>query len=466
MSLIQDILTVLLADAVGKSVLTTKSVPLTSPQSTDLAVLASYAQHNPADLTSVAEKTYDSVRSLYVDVKTAAVQALVALPIGSETYLSVDRFFKFAAALIIREGSRKDLFAGKDPEDVVPEDVTEFEEEVVADYADLTADLESWSAESFLVMGQNGPLFSTLSTKSAIDPRPSITPGAFQVTNVLPRTRSVPAYQLGYLTPAVSRLPHPALPPTEMMTHFVHPNGSELAPSRFLRMDANSSFAPTSDSGKAVYDPASTGALWYEKVGRLRESALDSALNEVKGDGADDTKKEDTNDVEMDDVTGETEAKQEEDKEDDSAVDSVDSATSPSTPSTPLPMEDILQWHPRNFIDDDEFEAIKTGTELEFVSRLMLQLQQLQADRLATPDIPPPVSFEERRLAMKIEGVLGRLLQSSEGVDIAKSKIKPSTNIPALKTNYLGVLPAPEPPKPISSVGRLPSGPKARRAKR
>lgn len=129
-------------------------------------------------------------------------------------------------------------------------------------------------------------------------------------------------------------------------------------------------------------------------------------------------------------------------------------------------MEDILQWHPRNFIDDDEFEAIKTGTELEFVSRLMLQLQQLQADRLATPDIPPPVSFEERRLAMKIEGVLGRLLQSTEGIDIANSKIKPSTNIPALKTNYLGVLPAPEPPKPISSVGRLPSGPKTRRAKR
>lgn len=309
MSLIQDILDVLLADAVGKTVLSTKAVPQVSPQSTNLSVLASYAQHNVADLTSVSEKAYDSVRNLYVDVKTAAVQALVALPIGSEKYLEVDRFFKFAAALIIREGSRMDLFGGKDPEDVVPEDVTEFEEEIVADYADLTADLESWSAESFLVMGQNGPLFSTLSTKSAIDPRPSITPGAFQVTNVLPRTRSVPAYQLGYLTPAVSRLPHPALPPTEMMTHFVHPNGSELAPSRFLRMDANSSFAPTSDSGKAVYDPASTGALWYEKVGRLRESAIDDAL------GKNDTKKEDTNDVEMNDATEAKVEGQEEEEE-------------------------------------------------------------------------------------------------------------------------------------------------------
>ncbi|AOW04700.1 hypothetical protein B0I72DRAFT_134861 [Yarrowia lipolytica] len=465
MSLIQDILDVLLADAVGKTVLSTKAVPQVSPQSTNLSVLASYAQHNVADLTSVSEKAYDSVRNLYVDVKTAAVQALVALPIGSEKYLEVDRFFKFAAALIIREGSRMDLFGGKDPEDVVPEDVTEFEEEIVADYADLTADLESWSAESFLVMGQNGPLFSTLSTKSAIDPRPSITPGAFQVTNVLPRTRSVPAYQLGYLTPAVSRLPHPALPPTEMMTHFVHPNGSELAPSRFLRMDANSSFAPTSDSGKAVYDPASTGALWYEKVGRLRESAIDDAL------GKNDTKKEDTNDVEMNDAT-EAKVEGQEEEEEKGGQGEEEEDLQPLfrdedvDPSKDLPMEDILQWHPRNFIDDDEFEAIKTGTELEFVSRLMLQLQQLQADRLATPDIPPPVSFEERRLAMKIEGVLGRLLQSTEGIDIANSKIKPSTNIPALKTNYLGVLPAPEPPKPISSVGRLPSGPKTRRAKR
>ncbi|KAG5355455.1 Chromatin structure-remodeling complex protein [Yarrowia sp. C11] len=464
MSLIQDILNVLQADPVGKAVLSTKAVPQTSPQSTDLSVLASYAQHNAADLTSVAEKSYDSVRNLYVDVKTAAVQALVALPIGSEEYMEVDRFFKFAAALIIREGSRMDLFGGKDPEDVVPEDVTEFEEEIVADYADLTADLESWSAEAFLVMGQNGPLFSTLSTKSAIDPRPSITPGAFQVTNVLPRTRSVPAYQLGYLTPAVSRLPHPALPPTEMMTHFVHPNGSELAPSRFLRMDANSSFAPTSDSGKAVYDPASTGALWYEKVGRLRETAIDEAL-EKNGD----TKKEDTNDVEMKDAT---EAKVEEQDEEKEKKEEEEEDLQPLfkdedvDPSKALPMDDIIQWHPRNFIDDDEFEAIKTGTELEFVSRLMLQLQQLQADRLATPDIPPPVSFEERRLAMKIEGVLGRLLQTSEGIDIANSKIKPSTNIPALKTNYLGVLPAPEPPKPISSVGRLPSGSKTRRGKR
>ncbi|KAG5355854.1 Chromatin structure-remodeling complex protein [Yarrowia sp. B02] len=457
MSLIQDILHVLLADPVGKSVLTKKSVPVTSPQSTDLAVLAGYAQHNSADLTAVTEKSYDSVRNLYVDVKTAAVLALVALPIGSEDYLEVDRFFKFAAALIVREGSRMDLFGGKDPEDVVPEDVTEFEEEIVQDYADLTADLESWSAESFLVMGQNGPLFSTLSTKSAIDPRPSITPGAFQVTNVLPRTRSVPAYQLGYLTPAVSRLPHPALPPTEMMTHFVHPNGSELAPSRFLRMDANSSFAPTSDSGKAVYDPASTGALWYEKVGRLKETAIDEALKS-------DTKKEDTNDVEMEDAEEKEEGQEDEPvKEEDLQPLFKDEDVDPAEE---LPMSDILQWHPRNFIDDDEFEAIKTGTELEFVSRLMLQLQQLQADRLATPDIPPPVSFEERRLALKIEGVLGRLLQSSEGIDIANSKIKPSTNIPALKTNYLGVLPAPEPPKPLSSVGRLPSSSKARRAKR
>lgn len=450
MSLIQDILHVLLADSVGKTVLNAKSVPLTSPQTTELSVLATYAQHNAADLTSVVDKQYKSVRNLYVDVKTASVQALIALPIGSEQYLEVDRFFKFAAALIIREGSRMDLFGGKDPEDVVPEDVTEFEEEIVADYADLTADLESWSAESFLVMGQNGPLFSTLSTKSAIDPRPSITPGSFQVTNVLPRTRSVPAYQLGYLTPAVSRLPHPALPPTEMMTHFVHPNGSELAPSRFLRMDANSSFAPSSDSGRAVYDPTSTGALWYEKVGRLRETAIDDILKNGP-------KKEDTNDVEMED---EEEKEEEETKEEDLQPLVKDEDVDVSKE---LPMEDILQWHPRNFIDDDEFDAIKSGTEIQFVSRLMLQLQQLQADRLATPDIPPPVSFEERRLAMKIEGVLGRLLQSTEGIDIANSKIKPSTNIPALKTNYLGVLPAPEPPKPLASVGRLGSGSKPRR---
>lgn len=452
MSIIPDILHVLMDTPTGSSVLSAKTVPVTSPDTTDLSILAGYAQHKDSDLTSVAAKTYDSVRALYVDVKTASVQALVALPIGSDAYLDVDGFFKFAAALIIREGTRKQLFGGRAAEDVVPEEVTEFEEEVVGDYADMVADLEAWNAEAFLVIGQNGPLFSSLSTKSAIDPRPSITPGSFQVTNVLPRTRSVPAYQLGYLTPAVSRLPHPALPPTEMMTHFVHPNGSELAPSRFLRMDSNSSFAPASDSGRAVYDPVSTGALWYEKIGKLRESAIDEVIGR-----AEDNNEEEANDIDMKDAADElTEEPAEEEEEEDQDIDT----------SAQLPLEDIMKWQPRHFIDEDEFEAVKNGTELVFVSKLMLQLQQLQADRLATPDIPPQVSFDERRLALKIEGILGRLLQSTEGVDIASSKIKPSTNLPALKTNYLGVLPAPEPPKPIQAVGRLPSNTKTRRSKR
>lgn len=128
-----------------------------------------------------------------------------------------------------------------------------------------------------------------------------------------------------------------------------------------------------------------------------RRMVTDKAMVELlsgKEETTDENEKpEDKNDDEMEDV------KEDDDK---SKENSVEASAAELASLTPEDFVEALEWSPNSFIDDDELEAIRNGTEVSLISSLILELQEKQHSRLSKKDESKyQISSDERRLAAK-----------------------------------------------------------------
>lgn len=346
-------------------------------------------------------------------------------------------------------------------EDQYEED--DFEAEALDGFQKIYADVQEQYGESFFVLTQNGPLFSTNNGRSTLDPRDFKIPAIFNTTRSLPYSGAAASYQLSYISPKVSMVPHPAIPPTEFMTGFVHPSGVSLPLPKFLNNSPYQRFAPTVDQSNAVVNETVVNTMWYEKYSKkvaesnkaiqhiidsktseAKELENGNAQNQENGKKAEDTNNTKENgDIEMPDV---------EPVNDSSLTNDVEKVTS-ETSEEDLDFLSTLTWAPDHFIDEDEIEAAKTNTEQALLSRLILELQNMQRARLAKTDASAFVlKPEERRLAIKIQNMLARLVGETTP---AKLQIQPSPKYPVLQAAYPGVLQVSEVKQPGPAAGGM-----------
>jgi chromatin structure-remodeling complex subunit RSC58 len=513
-----DVYEILSSHSLGQELVKLDIVPMGDLKpSPEEFVVAPAANTKLVERTSIEKKFHTNkynhdIYTLYHDFKLATVVTLVKLPVGSAKYTAVHDFFKFVADLMFREAVRLEMLDGaaaingEHPEqryrramNGVPTDVT-FESEVFNGFRKIYSDINEWYGEGYYIMGQNGPLFSSLNGKASIDPRDTEVRAQFNTTKLLPQVASSTVYQLGFSSPVVSRVPHPSLPPTEMMSSFMHPRDAPLPSTRWLKFDGYSSFAPAQDNRATIITGASSAGVWYEKVGlkKLLEEDEEEEEEEESED-EDQVVEEDEQDKKMADesttkgrdVKNEVNGvKSNEDVEMKDAPPLNDLSRTPQLPqqqqqdqllphqllqhqelqNQQLPQQqavqeltqeevdvgNVLEWSPGSFVDDDELQAAKDNIELQLLSKLLLQLQNLQRVRLANRDgTDYVVTDTERRLALKVQNVLARVVSdySPKELELSLSRL-----MPVLQVNYGGTLAGTD-PKPIQqhAGGRLAS---------
>lgn len=357
----------------------------------------------------------------------------------------------------------------------------EYEAEALSGFQKIYADVQEQYGESFYILTQNGPLFTSLNGRSSLDPRDYQIPNMFNTTRSLPHTGPATAYQMSYISPKVSAVPHPAIPPTEFMTGFVHPNGVPLPLPEWLNYGVYQSFAPTVDQTNAVLDETVVNSIWYEKYTRRKMQSAE-AIQELLAKRVEETKvtENGVKDVEM--TTEEPAAKEEEkeevkveektetesgnvdtemaepekevteepkdvEEEEEEEEEEEKSETLQVTPLQDFESEDLdflstLTWAPDHFVDEDEVEAARTNTEQELISKLLLELQNMQRVRLARSDSTAfIISPAERRLATKIQNMLIRVMAETTPKEMG---IQPSPKYPVLQATYQGVLQVPD----------------------
>lgn len=352
---------------------------------------------------------------------------------------------------------------GQEVEEEFEED--EFEEEALEGFQKIYADVQEQYGEAFYLLGQSGPLFSTINDKSSLDPREYNIPAPFKTTRALPFDGPAAAYQMSFISPKISAVPHPAVPPTEFMSGFVHPGAISLPLPKFTETGSFKSYAPTINQSTSVIDETLVNTVWYEQYTKQAlksqkeiDEILKARANEISQEGNGHI------DVEMKDLTtaepvkevntSTTESTNEDSKEAEKLDQEVQDSESQDTPKTSVDEEtgvsendidflNTLTWAPDHFIDDDEIEAAKNGTEQELISKLLLQLQNAQRERLSRSDSTAYIIPQaEKRLATKIQNMLARLVSETSPKDL---DIKPSGKYPVLQAAYPGVLPASEP---------------------
>lgn len=441
------------------------------------------------------------VHAFYQDIKVATIGLLVQHAIGSDEYVKINNYFRFVVEMIFREGHRFGLVPLHDPESDSAENA--FESEAMEGFYKIYVDVKEWYNEGYYIKSQNGVLFSSWTGKACVDPRETETHGSFDTTKLAPADNNKKESQIGTVSPAMTRIPHPAVPPTELLSFFKHPIDASLSSSKWLKFDEYSSFAPSKDNAGSILDPLTTGSVWFEKLGQ-KKLVTEEDVNEAAKERIKELEEQLSNDkdVEMTDADGErdkenengstTEEAKKEDEEDqkeekeekekrkeENSGSSIEASATPEQEGGEDPadieaedidIESVLEWTPASFVDDDEVEAAEAGTEQELVSNLLLQLQHMQRVRLSnnagTTEFSVPA--KERRLAIKIQNILTRLVQDEtpKSLDMAVS-----SNVPVLQTNYQGVLPTPPEARQMPQAGRLaglnsratPSRAKARR---
>lgn len=392
-----------------------------------------------------------TIRSFYNDLKIAYITCVRETSIGSKLYTELSHIFRFTVDLILREGVHLSLL-GPSSNTIVSDKSSELDEEYHTEILDgfhhIYSDVVEQYGEAFVVATNSGPVFTSLDGKSSSDSRntlPGHAPGTHQnlnTTKIMPQAQQLSSYQLSYISPIVSSVPHPSVPPTSLMWGFTHPNSTPMPVPKFLNYKEQKSFTPSIDSNNSMLDSELVESVWYQKYAARRLVTEQAMVDILSGKGAneeDDQKK----DIEMEDVKEKTEEEEEKDK---NALAEADFDS-----LKPEDFGEALEWSPNMFIDDDELEAIQNGTELSLISSLILELQEMQKTRLSqSKDSAQTVSAQERRLATKIQNVMSRLIDLEE-ITPAELEIVPDPKYPVLQAPYTGALPAPAVPGPGSS---------------
>lgn len=465
--LIEELFFIITSHPVGQHLAGLEIVPLDERENVTIEnLLAEIHGGGDVEISTIEakmrQKSYShNIYMFYRDLKLATSSELIKLPIGCEPYVALDEFFRYMVALVSREAKRLGLIPDEDiiiTKTATGEETGEYDDidvgrkikdrmldqKLYDGFSRMVTEIKEWYGESFYFIGPNGPVFSSHNGRSPIDPRDAEVHGAVSTTKLVPNLKGVEPNQMAYVSQMILRVPHPSLAPTEMLHDYVEPKSVALPSSKWLKYDAYSGFAPSVDDAGAVVGSQASGAVWFEKIGASKlemmdddevddeERAREASTAVDSAEATDKPSSVDTHDNSKDNNVGQ-----------EPVVKSQENPPQLADDSQELDIQSILEWKPGNFIDDDEMEAAKTQTESQLLSRLLLELQVLQRERFSihSPQADFAPSEKERRVALKVQNILGRLTQQVSPQDLG---IQLSPYMPVSMTNYAGVLPAPD----------------------
>ncbi|GMM49165.1 Rsc58 protein [Starmerella bacillaris] len=393
----------------------------------------------------------------YHDLKLAFARLISGYNQQSTEYAELSSLYKASVDLLLREANRLNLVQ------LTPDrELDQYLLRISQGFQVISAEVMVSNSETFYVSAANGPLFMSATNKALIDPRDTAVAGSVHTVKLLPHIARASESTLGFTSLLNQRFPQPNATPTDMLSHFVHPNSYTTVPPMWITgKDDHDSFAPTVDSAGAVVSAKDSASVWAERNEKYKQNLEikepPNRYNYVNSAPNPETSTPRTSAAHT--PLSSTEATSQ-------IPNSIPMSMPPAVPSavsnpsaemfnantlpqssqisqtSPLSRSDLellLRWTPYSFVDDDEMEACKSNTETELVSRLLLELQYMQRERLAAPGVELEVGESERHVALKISNILTRLISTANSEDI---RLQIDTRLPVIMRNYSGSLPA------------------------
>ncbi|KAG0668446.1 hypothetical protein C6P45_004671 [Maudiozyma exigua] len=370
---------------------------------------------------------------LYHDITLVCLNLIHFYSPGSRFYQMVDKFYRFATELILREcykigvqlTSEEDKIEKEiQEEEIKDEDQNELNEAISLDFIKISTSYKLPAVQTYHIKTKDQDLFSSIIFKSVLDRRPQELPNShFEINNVIPQTNLFEeAPRLGFLAANTSNVPDPTLPPTEMMSHFLHPNWYALPTTKWLNYGDYNSWAPPFDESGTVMDSKMRGKIWLEKIG----------YNEIIG------KQPTTKEGE---TMEETTVKDEESKP--AANSDADSAKVQETnenetndDKSTIKLENIFKWQPGNYIEKDEIESSKNGTIDKLIHDSIVKLHKLRKDRVLKKVSKPTI--DESKLYFKAKRLMREVIINKQ---VSKLPMQHAKYMPVLQSNYNGSIP-------------------------
>ncbi|CCF58858.1 hypothetical protein KAFR_0F02610 [Kazachstania africana CBS 2517] len=385
---------------------------------------------------------------LFHDVKLVCTMLIHFYSPGTRNYQMVDKFYKFSTELILRECYRLGVQTFKNDEitdetNIANEDddETELGDAISNDFIKISTNYKVPIKKTYHIKTRDTDLFSSIITRSSLDKRPVELPNSnFEINNVIPQTNLFEeAPKLGFVAANTSNIPDPTLPPTDMMNKFLHPNWYALPTTTWLEYGDYKSWAPSFNENGTVLDSTARGLIWLQKIGYT--NILNKENEKVKKQGEED-EEEQKGGIKEQKGEKKVEAKDQREGEvitEDSVItNESNSGASENEISTPndIKLENLFEWTPGSFIDDDEKEAFKNGTHNKLVDSILLKIKRLRKDRVQNKITKP--SIEEKKMYFKVKRLLREVLLQKQ---ISKLPMNHSKLLPVLQANYNGTIP-------------------------
>lgn len=370
---------------------------------------------------------------LYHDITLVCLNLIHFYSPGSRFYQMVDKFYRFATELILREcykigvqlTSEEDKIEKEiQEEEIKDEDQNELNEAISLDFIKISTSYKLPAVQTYHIKTKDQDLFSSIISKSVLDHRPQELPNShFEINNVIPQTNLFEeAPRLGFLAANTSNVPDPTLPPTEMMPRFLHPNWYALPTTKWLNYGDYNSWAPPFDESGTVMDSKMRGKIWLEKIG----------YNEIIGKQLTTEEEETKEEAAVKDKESRTETNTDADST--KVQETIENETNDD--KTTIKLENIFKWQPGNYIEKDEIESSKNGTIDKLIHESIVKLHKLRKDRVLKK-VDKPTS-DESKLYYKVRRLMREVIINKQ---ISKLPMQHAKYMPVLQANYNGSIP-------------------------
>lgn len=368
---------------------------------------------------------------LYHDIKLVCTMLIHYYNPGTRNYQIVDKFYKFASELILRECYTIGVQLTKniDTVDCTDKNIdltkgkssTELDQSISKDFIKISTSYRVSIPETYHIKTKDMDLFSSIIAKSSLDHRVRELPNNnFEINKIIPQTNLFEeAPRLGFMAANTSTIPDPTLPPTEMMSKFLHPNWYALPTTTWLEYNDYKSLAPSFNENGTVLDATTRGIMWLRRIGYMDLASKDGEKLEEPAQ----PEEKNTDFVQNEDK-----------KEEVSTIDTTKNLE--PIDATKINIENVLSWKPSHYIDDDEIKAFEDGTQSKLVNKLLLKLQKLRKQRIMNKSNKPDI--EETKLYYKVKRILKHIVMNKQ---VTKLPMNHENSFPIMQANYSGTIP-------------------------
>lgn len=386
---------------------------------------------------------------LYHDITLVCLILIHYYAPGTRSYQMVDKFYRFATELLLRECYRlgiqitsleKEIVETIDDEE--DNEKNELSTAISQDFIKISTYYKLPAVQTYHIRTKDQDLFSSIINKSLLDHRPQELPNSnFEINNIIPQTNLLEdAPKLGFIAANTSNIPDPTLPPTEMMSRFLHPNWYALPTTTWLKYGNFDTWAPSFNESGTVIDSTTRGTMWLKKIGysnvvNENEEAVAADPN-TSNDSATAVDKSET-DSQMENKEKDTTITSASDETTtEKTTEGAHEDTEPTKNKPVIKLENIYKWQPGNYIKSDEIESFEKGTQEKLINETLQKLQSMRKERVLNKVSKP--KKEETQLYYKVKRMLREVVLNKQVSNIPMNHAK---YMPVLQTNYNGSVP-------------------------